>query len=117
MSTPRPDAYTPEQAARDMLERMDMPNAQSLSAGDVGEVSQAIAESWELARLQEQPTPWEFLPYAEKQQRESAMHRAAGAAGFGASITTDFPWQGRVSISGTWTIADLRKLLAAMEGR
>jgi hypothetical protein len=34
-----------------MLERIDMPDAQSLSAGDVGEISQAIAESWEVHRL------------------------------------------------------------------
>lgn len=42
---------TPEQAARDMLERIDMPDAQSLSAGDIGDISQAIAESWEVQRL------------------------------------------------------------------
>jgi hypothetical protein len=45
------DATTPEQAARDMLERMDVPNAQSLGAGDVGDVAQAIAESRKYRRL------------------------------------------------------------------
>ena len=71
----------------------------------------------ELAAFKTVPTPWHRLPYAEKQRREAAMHRVAGAAGHGASVTTDFPWQGRVSISGSWDIEDLRKLLAAMEGR
>jgi hypothetical protein len=71
----------------------------------------------ELAALKAAPTPWDRLPYAEKQRREAAMHRVAGAAGHGASVTTDFPWQGRTSISGSWDIEDLRKLLAAMEGR
>jgi hypothetical protein len=71
----------------------------------------------ELAALRAAPTPWELLNYAQKQQREAAMQRIAGAAGHGASVTTDFPWQGRTSISGSWDIEDLRKLLAAMEGR
>jgi hypothetical protein len=71
----------------------------------------------ELAVFKAAPTPWDRLPYAEKQRREAAMHRVAGAAGHGASVTTDFPWQGRTSISGSWDIEDLRKLLAAMEGR
>lgn len=117
MSNSQPQDYTPEQAARDMLERIDMPNAQSLSAGDVGEISQAIAESWELRRLRQQPVPWEWLPYDEKKRREAAMQQLAGSVGHGAHVVTDFPWQGRVTIAGSWTIAELRLLLAAMEGR
>ena len=35
---------TPEQAARDMLERMDIENAQSFTAGDVVELANLIAE-------------------------------------------------------------------------
>ena len=116
MTTPE-HTHTPEQAARDILDRMDIPLAQSFSAGDVGEIAQAIAESWELRQLKAAPTPWELLNYAQKQQREAAMQRIAGSVGHGAHVTTDFPWQGRVTISGSWTIEELRRLLAAMEGR
>lgn len=35
---------TPEQKARDMLERMGVENAQSFSAGQVGELAQLLAE-------------------------------------------------------------------------
>lgn len=71
----------------------------------------------ELAALKAEPTPWELLNYAQKQQREAAMQRVAGSAGHGAHVTTDFPWQGRVTVAGSWTIDELRRLLAAMEGR
>lgn len=39
---------TPEQRARDMLERLDHPDAQSLSAGEVVELANLIAENEQL---------------------------------------------------------------------
>lgn len=45
ISTKPSSPATPEQQARDMLERMDVEGAQSMTAGDVGELAQLIAES------------------------------------------------------------------------
>lgn len=41
---------TAEQAARDMLERMGWERAQELSAGDVVELANLIADVWALQR-------------------------------------------------------------------
>lgn len=44
---------TPEQQVRDMLERMGFENAQSLTAGDVVELANIIAENTSLKRKNE----------------------------------------------------------------
>lgn len=44
---------TPEQEARDILERMGIENAQSFSAGDVVELANLVASVWELSRDKE----------------------------------------------------------------
>lgn len=45
------DTTTPEQAARDMLERIGLPDAQTLTAGDVIELANAVADAWRYRRL------------------------------------------------------------------
>jgi hypothetical protein len=47
---------TPEQEARDMLEMMGMPDAQSMTAGDVVLLANLIAE---VRRLREELDDWE----------------------------------------------------------
>ncbi len=48
---------TPEQAARDMLERMGIENAQNFTAGDVVELANLIAEKWANSPAWEPLTP------------------------------------------------------------
>lgn len=51
-------ANTPEQRARDLLERMGWDAAQGLSSGEVVEIAQLIAEVEELRKLARTSEPW-----------------------------------------------------------
>lgn len=60
---PIPPALSPEQRARDMLERMGVRRAQSMTAGDVVELANLIAHHDE---LQASDPTWDYTPGAEK---------------------------------------------------
>jgi hypothetical protein len=51
---------TAEQKARDMLERMEVPGAQSFSAGELVEIANTIADAERFRSLR----PWDGFPFA-----------------------------------------------------
>jgi hypothetical protein len=56
---------------------------------------------------------WKDLPLDERQKRGEAMRAVAPSA----HINPGFPYVDKISITGSFTIAELRALLAAAEGR
>lgn len=60
MTEPPTKKQTPEQQARDMLQRMDVPGAQAMSAGEVVELANLIEEAERLRALLKET--WDEVP-------------------------------------------------------